>query len=175
MVLAQVVDTTMNQGIFLPRKSWEQLRRGAFRPTALLLKNPSALCRWELSQADEVTALKDPVHQYAQTMTLMDSTTAVFNLMYFAALGLAFVICYNMGLMNFTERTRDYATLKVLGYHQREIRRLMMRETWAVSLLGTALASIPASCLRRRCSAPSIPRTWCTRPTWRPCPSWWPA
>src|SRR5699024_2702848 len=61
MVLAQVVDTTMNQGIFLPRKSWEQLRRGAFRPTALLLKNPSALCRWELSQADEVTALKDPV------------------------------------------------------------------------------------------------------------------
>lgn len=143
MVLAQVVDTTMNQGIFLPRKSWEQLRRGAFRPTALLLKNPSALCRWELSQADEVTALKDPVHQYAQTMTLMDSTTAVFNLMYFAALGLAFVICYNMGLMNFTERTRDYATLKVLGYHQREIRRLMMRETWAVSLLGTALGVYP--------------------------------
>ena len=44
-------------------------------------------------------------------MTLMDSTTAVFNLMYFAALGLAFVICYNMGLMNFTERTRDYACL----------------------------------------------------------------
>ena len=63
--------------------------------------------------------------------------------MYFAALGLAFVICYNMGLMNFTERTRDYATLKVLGYHQREIRRLMMRETWAVSLLGTALGVYP--------------------------------
>ena len=143
LMLTQVVDTTMNQGIFLPRHSWEQLHRGAFRPTALLLQNPSALCRWQLSQADEVTALKDPVEQYAQTMTLMDSTTAVFNLMYFAALGLAFVICYNMGLMNFTERTRDYATLKVLGYHQREIRRLMMRETGVVSMLGAALGIYP--------------------------------
>ena len=65
------------------------------------------------------------------------------------ALALAFVICYNMGLMNFTERTRDYATLKVLGYHQREIRRLMMRETWAVSLLGTALGVYPGILLTR--------------------------
>jgi recombinational DNA repair protein RecT len=53
-----------------------------------------------------VSAFKRPAEQYAQTMTIMDSTTAVFNLMYGAALGLAFVICYNMGLINFTERTR---------------------------------------------------------------------
>ena len=143
MTLAQVVDTTMNQGVFLPRKSWEGLRRGAFRPTALLLKNPSELCRWKLSQADEVTALKDPVDQYAQTITIMDSMTAIFNLMYIAALGLAFVICYNMGLMNYSERIRDYATLKVLGYHQREICRLMMRETWLIALAGTMLGLYP--------------------------------
>lgn len=143
LTLTQVVDTTMNQGVFLPRESWEKLRRGSFRPTALLLLQPTELCRWRLSQAEEVTAFKDPVEQYAQTMTLMDSMTGVFNLMYFAALGLAFVICYNMGLMNFTERVRDYATLKVLGYRQGEICRLMMRETWLIALLGMALGIYP--------------------------------
>lgn len=108
-------------------------------------------------------------------MTLMDSTTAVFNLMYFAALGLAFVICYNMGLMNFTERTRDYATLKVLGYHQREIRRLMMRETWAVSLLGTALGVYPGILLTQAVLSAINSENMVYMPTWRPCPSWWPA
>lgn len=141
--LAEVVDTNIGQGIFLPRKSWEQLHKGAFRPTALLLKNPSAQCRWELEQMDDVSTLKDPIDQYGQTMTMMESTTAVFSLMYFAALGLAFVICYNMGLMNFTERSRDYATLKVLGYHQKEIRRLMMRETEVVTFLGMLLGIFP--------------------------------
>ena len=141
--LTEVVDTNIGQGIFLPRKSWEQLHKGAFRPTALLLKNPSAQCRWELEQMDDVSTLKDPIDQYGQTMTMMESTTAVFSLMYFAALGLAFVICYNMGLMNFTERSRDYATLKVLGYHQKEIRRLMMRETEVVTFLGMLLGIFP--------------------------------
>ena len=141
--LTQVVDTNIGQGVFLPKTTWEALHKGAFRPTALLLKAPSAQCRAELAQMDEVSSLKDPRDQYAQTMTMMESTTAVFSLMYFAALGLAFVICYNMGLMNFTERTRDYATLKVLGYHQKEIRRLMMRETEVVTLLGILLGIFP--------------------------------
>ena len=48
-----------------------------------------------------------------------------------------------MGLINFTERTRDYATLKVLGYHQKEIRRLMMRENNLITLAGAALGLYP--------------------------------
>lgn len=32
---------------------------------------------------------------------------------------MAFVICYNMGLINFAERTREYATLKVLAITKR--------------------------------------------------------
>ena len=52
------------------------------------------------------------------------------------ALALAYVICYNMGLMNFVERLREYATLKVLGYHQKEIRSLIINENLIISILG---------------------------------------
>ena len=52
------------------------------------------------------------------------------------ALALAFVICYNMGLINYAERTREYATLKVLGYHQKEIRSLILNENLIISILG---------------------------------------
>ena len=80
-------------------------------------------------------------------MTLLDATSAAFSILSGVALGLAFVICYNMGLMNFTERVRDYATLKVLGYHQKEIRSLMLRESDLTALLGVLLGIAPGVAL----------------------------
>ena len=138
-----VVDTNIGQTVYMAQPLWSSLHKGAFTPTSLLLKNPSALTVHQLAQADEVTVFKYPKEQYALTMTLLDSTTAVFSLMYGAALGLAFVICYNMGLISFTERIRDYATLKVLGYHQKEIRTLMMNENNLITVVGAALGIAP--------------------------------
>lgn len=138
-----VLETNIGQTIYMAADVWDGLRKGAFQPTALLLKGPTALTVSRLNQADEVTSFKDPREQARQMMSILDSTTAVFSLMYGAALGLAFVISYNMGLITFTERTRDYATLKVLGYHQKEIRTLMMRENNLITAVGAALGIGP--------------------------------
>ncbi len=142
-----VYEVNIGQTVFMAENLWNGMGKGAFRPTALLVKAPTELSLHKLEEMDEVTALKYPDRQYRQTLTLMDSTTAVFNLMYGAALGLAFVICYNVGLINFTERTRDYATLKVLGYHQKEIRMLMMRENNLITGLGALLGILPGFAL----------------------------
>lgn len=141
--LAAYADTNFGQGIFLGKKQWEALRKGSFVPTALLLKSPTELTLRKLDAMDEVETLLYPAEQNEQALTILDSTAGAFSLMSGVALGLAFVICYNMGLMSFTERTRDYATLKVLGYHQREIRRLMLRENSMTALLGVALGIPP--------------------------------
>lgn len=141
--LTALADTNLNQSIFLGKKQWERLHKGAFHPTALLLKNPSPLTRHQLEEMDEVTTITYPAQQNLATKSILDATSVVFSLMSGVALGLAFVICYNMGLMSFSERTRDYATLKVLGYHQKEIRRLMLRENDITALLGTLLGIPP--------------------------------
>ncbi len=143
LTVAKVYEVTIGQTVYMGQSQWESLNKGAFTPTALFVENPTPLAVHRLAEASEVTGFKEPDSQYALTMTVLDSTTAVFSLMYGAALGLAFVICYNMGLINFTERTRDYATLKVLGYHQKEIRGLMMWENNIVTLVGTALGIGP--------------------------------
>ncbi len=138
-----VYGVSIGQTVYMNADRWNSLHKGAFTPTALLLQNPTELTRHKLSEMDEVKELKDPAEQRVQSLSIMHSITAVFNLMYGAALGLAFVICYNMGRINFTEHVRDYATLKVLGYHQREIRRLMVRENNLVTLLGALLGIFP--------------------------------
>ena len=48
-----------------------------------------------------------------------------------------------MGLINFAERTREYATLKVLGYHQKEIRKLILQENTILTVLALALSIAP--------------------------------
>ena len=141
--VAQVVYVNVGQGAYMTRTQWEALGKGAFTPTALLLQAPSAGCEAKLEQMDEVEAIKDPDVQHEQNLSILKSLTAIFNLMSGAALGLAFVICYNMGILNFMEREREYATLKVLGYHQREIKRLMVRENNWITALGVLLGVGP--------------------------------
>lgn len=136
-------DTNIGQNAFIGQTAWEACRKGDFIPTALLLRDATPDTLHQLQEMDEVSAFKYPEDQCAATLKIMDSTRMAFTLLSAAALGLAFIICYNMGLLNFTERLRDYATLKVLGYHQKEIRRLMLRENNYVAILGVLLGIAP--------------------------------
>ena len=55
---------------------------------------------------------------------------------------LAFVVLYNISILNFVERTRDLATLRVLGFHHREIQNLVLLENYFSVFLGM-LAGLP--------------------------------
>jgi len=143
LTVERVVEINIGQSLYMSKTAWENCRKGGFAPSALLIKEPSALTEHMLFEMDEVTGLKYPQLQSVQTNRFMESTSTVFALLTAVALGLAFVICYNMGLMNFTERVRDYATLKVLGYHQKEIKSLMMRENDLTALVAVVLGIWP--------------------------------
>lgn len=51
---------------------------------------------------------------------------------------LAFVVLYNLTNINITERQKEIATIKVLGFHNREVSAYVYRETLLLSLIGTA-------------------------------------
>ncbi len=142
-VVTAIVDVNIGQGAYMISTEWERCKKGAFTPTALLVTQPTEEGMRRLSDLDELDQLKYPDAQYEQTFGILQSMTGIFSLMSGAALGLAFVVLYNMGILNFMERYREYATLKVLGYHQKEIRRLMTRENNLITLMGIALGVLP--------------------------------
>ncbi|MDO5377721.1 MAG: ABC transporter permease [Clostridia bacterium] len=143
MVVGQIVHNNVSQGVYLNRTTWEAQRKGDFTPTAIQLLAPSESCISLLSDMDEVDSLDYPAEQIQDMLWMLDTLSSVFTMLTGIALALAFVICYNMGLMNFVERTREYATLKVLGYHQKEIRGLILRENNIISALGVLLGILP--------------------------------
>jgi len=141
--VAQLAVNNLNQGMYLTRSTWESLRRGAFMPTTIYLAGPAQQTLEQLAVMDEVEDIDDIDDQRREAFLYLNSVSMVFSILTFIALALAFVICYNMGLINFAERTREYATLKVLGYHQKEIRRLILSENLLITVLAIALSMMP--------------------------------
>lgn len=136
-------DTTAAQGLYMGETAWKKCHKGGFALSALLIRGADDLAVHRIEEMEETDNVRYLEDQFEQGMTILDATATAFSILSGAALGLAFVICYNMGLMNFTERVRDYATLKVLGYHQWEIRSLMLRESNLTALLGVFLGIVP--------------------------------
>lgn len=52
---------------------------------------------------------------------------------------LAFVVLYNLTNVNITERVREIATLKVLGFYDREVSNYTFRENIVLSIMGSAV------------------------------------
>lgn len=136
ITVGQIVHNNTVQGVYMDTSTWESLRKGEFSPTAIQLLGPEEGTIATLEDMDEVDSLDYPPQQIEDMLKMLDALSSVFSLITVIALALAFVICYNMGLMNFVERLREYATLKVLGYHQREIRSLIISENVIISVLG---------------------------------------
>ena len=67
---------------------------------------------------------------------ITNALSLVILVFFVSALILAFVVLYNLANINIIERTRELATLKVLGFNDGEVNRYIMRENIIVSLFG---------------------------------------
>lgn len=70
------------------------------------------------------------------TMKIMDLVVLVLIA---SAAALAFVVLYNLTNVNITERIREIATLKVLGFNDIEVSSYVFRENIILSLIGAAV------------------------------------
>ena len=74
--------------------------------------------------------------------TMLESLSLVIMVIIAAAGALAFVVMYNLTNINITERIREIATLKVLGFYDGEVDRYIFRENIILSLIGTGVGLI---------------------------------
>ena len=74
--------------------------------------------------------------------TMLKSVNSVVVVLVVAAALLAFVVLYNLTNINITERAREIATLKVLGFTSREVDAYIFRETILLSIIGAAIGLV---------------------------------
>ncbi len=77
---------------------------------------------------------------YDTFMEIMNLMVLVFVL---AAVILGVVVLYNLGIMSYVERSRELATLKVIGFRDRDIGRLLVSQNVWLTIIGV-LIGLPA-------------------------------
>ncbi len=140
VVVRGVTDAGEPQGLFLSRSAWERAG-GVFSPNALLARGAEAA--EVLEDRPGIASVLTHDDRRANAEQVIDGLGDVFALIKGFGLLLTMVVLVNLGALAFAERTRDYATLAVLGVRPREIRALLLLENVAITVTG-ALLGIPA-------------------------------
>ena len=75
--------------------------------------------------------------------TFIDLMDKMIWLLVIAAVALGIVVLYNLGVMSYTERYREMATLKVVGFKNSKIGRLLISQNLWLTVIGI-LIGLPA-------------------------------
>ena len=75
--------------------------------------------------------------------TFMELMVTMVALLVLAAVVLGVVVLYNLGVMSYTERYREMATLKVVGFKDKQIGRLLIGQNVWLTVVGV-LIGLPA-------------------------------
>ena len=92
-----------------------------------------------LSSAPDVGMISFINDLMGNIRTSVSSVDNIIWILILAAGLLAFVVLYNLININIGERQRELATLKVLGFYDKETYSYIFRETWILSVIGCLL------------------------------------
>ena len=131
--------------IFMNKTTYEQLYQEEYNSNVLLTKNieltedeknqlsTEIMNKKEISALSNITALANSIQDM---MTLLDYVVVI--LIVSAGL-LAFVVLYNLSNVNISERIRELATIKVLGFYDKEVYTYVVKETIILTIIGIIL------------------------------------
>ena len=140
-----VTENYVNNYVYLSPAAYTQVMGEPAIYDAFLAKSAPGVSAAESSLVPELLArddiatvsnMEDAISYYRKALKSVD---AVVYVLIVAAAALAFVVVYNLTNINISEREREIASLKVLGFRRAEYISYIFRETIILSMLGGLL------------------------------------
>ncbi len=146
--LASVADNYLGNAAYLTQSAYQQLFGNDVQPNGFYLllsgtddeKEVFADTLAENSDFLSVSSTQQMNDEFAQSFDLINAIVYVIVLL---AAALAFVVLFTLSTTNISERTRELATIKVLGFRKREVNHYVNKETVLLTAIGMVLG-IPA-------------------------------
>ena len=140
VLVTGIAETYVSHYIYMTPTLYESLYREQPEPTALLLTmaedadtdSTSA----SLLHLDGVQGVIGMSYYSDAFSDLVASLNMIVWVLIGAAAALAVIVMYNLININVSERIRELATIKVLGFYDREVSDYICRENTAAALLG---------------------------------------
>lgn len=95
-----------------------------------------------LLESDNILSITDVDELNEKVSNMLQSLNKVVAILIILAALLAFVVLYNLSNINIQERKREIATLKVLGFYNKEVDDYITKETCILTIIGIILGLI---------------------------------
>ncbi len=136
--VVRICRVATGQGIIMSRRAYEELG-GEFAPNYVFTRMtvPASLkTRPEVDSVDSREKLEIAMRTTNETTLIASYILAAI------AIIMGVVVLYNLGVLSYIEKTREIATLKVLGFHSGSIRFILLQQNLVITAVG-AVIGIP--------------------------------
>ena len=96
----------------------------------------------KLMNEKSITTVSASVDMLDRVENMMESLNVIIYIVIGCAMALAAVVVYNLTNINISERVREIATVKVLGFYKEETRAYVFRENILLSIMGAAVGLV---------------------------------
>lgn len=133
--VAALYQASTGQGITMDKEVYEVFRYD-FHPTSFYtnMSIPSYIKDGDVVAG--VISIEQARSDLAKNMEMMYIMVGVLIV---AAVLLGLVVLYNMGVLSFMEKTREVATLKVLGFSTKRIRKILQQQNIWITVIGIVI------------------------------------
>lgn len=148
-VVSDIVENYVRHYVYLSDDVYARLFGEAPEDNVVLIRYSSGTDEAQSDRLSVDLMEMEAVTSYSYIATIRDSFTDsmvaidyAVVIVIVAAAALAFVVLYNLTNINITERTRELATLKVLGFYDRETTAYVYRENIFLTIFGILLGLV---------------------------------
>lgn len=135
-----IFDNYVENLVFVNLDTCTQQWGGAPELKAALLKAPEgadvSACGEKISSVDGVRTMQMSISSRDRISNMMSSLLFVVAMIILCAGLLAFIVLYNLTNINISERIREIATIKVLGFYPHEASSYVFRENLVLTGMG---------------------------------------
>ena len=135
-----IAETYINHYVYITPTLYTQLYGTPPSPTALLITETDGSDSAQVSSAllgiDNVQGVIGMSYYADAFSDLISSLNMIVWVLILSAAALAVIVMYNLININVSERMRELATIKVLGFYDREVSAYICRENTASALMG---------------------------------------
>lgn len=153
LVISGVFQNYVWHYAYVTPDTYEDYFGKAFEPNTLYVNVADEQTAYEtgakLQKLDSVMNITVVSEVKDRVSNMMEMMNAVVALIIGCAGALAFIVLFNLSNINITERVREIATIKVLGFYAGETGAYVFRENMVLTLIGI-VAGLPLGVLLHR-------------------------
>lgn len=146
--VTHIAENYISHYVYMSKELYEQIYGHTYKTNILFLQDNNLSeeqekdLATELLKQSEVSGVMSIATILSSIDNMLSSLNYVVIILIVSSGLLAFVVLYNLSNVNISERVRELATIKVLGFYDKEVYTYVTRETVLLTVIGIALGLV---------------------------------